>query len=406
MKQIVYLLQAEFAGWKNRKGYIWIIGIVLMLGLLSTFYHAFKKSEPSETALQVKTKISLGVSNEDDSEYAAMLISYFKDTEAFVASVEVIEDSKEVLREMLLKGELDVYLVVPPAFSKQLMAMEHIPMEAVISTSNPTKALIMKQVLSAYESYIKIVEVNCQALYERMKEDGFSRTDVNDANFDISMELIFQALDKDSFFRPKTVEREQEIPLLTVYLMQGLFFALLFVLLPSGMKLQKCKGMLKRMRTMRVSMLAVWCCQALPYLILCGIGVAGILSVFDVLTVWMFLRVYLIFTLFLTLFMLLGACLDKKKDYLFLCSVLLIMLAVLGGAMVPTEYLPDSFVSLAGKLPNYCFTQLLLFGREATVNVMPSVYGAVIVLLVSLCVLWMKHYGEEGFLCKRIRREV
>lgn len=406
MKQMVHLLQAEFAGWKNRKGYIWIIGMVLMLGLVSTFSHAFKQNETSGTGLQVKTKISLGVSNEDDSEYAAMLISYFKDTDAFATSVEIIEDTKEVLREMLLKGELDVYLVVPPMFSKQLMAMEHIPMEAVISTSNPTKALIMKQVLSAYESYIKIVEVNCQALYERMKEDGFSRADVNDANFDISMELIFQALDKDSFFRTKTVEREQETPLLMVYLMHGLFFVLLFALLPSGMKLQKRKGMLKRMRTMRVSMLAVWSCLALPYLLLCGIGVAGILSVFDALSVWLFLRIYLIFTLFLTLFMMLGACLDKKKDYLFLCSVLFIVLAVLGGAMVPTEYLPDSFVALAVKLPNYQFTQLLLFGKEALVSATPLVYGTVILLFVFLCVLCMKHYGEEGFLRKRIRREV
>jgi ABC-type uncharacterized transport system permease subunit len=58
----------------------------------------------------------------------------------------------------------------------------------------------------------------------------------------------------------------------------------------------------------------------------------------------------------LVVFLLLGLCSKNSEQYLFVCSMVLVCLAVFGGSLIPEAYLPDSFRGIAQWMPNRNFT--------------------------------------------------
>ena len=112
MKQIQLLLQVQIAELKNKKTILGWIGIVLIVFLISTFSYG-KNPDASETTEAMR--LTLGVANEDDSEYAKLLINYFRENKNFAAYVDLIQEKENVLRERLNQQELDAYLVIPPS---------------------------------------------------------------------------------------------------------------------------------------------------------------------------------------------------------------------------------------------------------------------------------------------------
>jgi ABC-2 type transport system permease protein len=313
----------------------------------------------------------------------------------FSSYVDVILAEEDVLRTRLEEGNLDAYLFVPAGFAEGLMNMEHLPMKAVVSMRQPTKALVFSQVLSAYETYIKTVEVGCSVLYDRMREEGFSQEELSKANMEISIDLIFTALGKDDFFRVRSVERETEVSLFHHYVFTAMFFAVVFCYLPAGLRILKLRknGMLLRLRTMQVPAGKVLLATAIPY-------VFGTM-VFATAGLWLFgkfsgltllLATGLCLTiLFLILF--LSALVQKRKDYLFAFSMLLIVLAVPGGGIVTKQYLPDAFARLTEVFPNENFVLLLTGNLDRTAECAVIVFAVIAVLFV-LTVLRLEKRGE------------
>ena len=366
MRQILLLLQAQAAEWKNRKKTLMWIGIVLIICMISTFSYV-KNRENEEPAMA--GKLTLGVANEDGSEYSELLISYFVGNENFSSFVDVTEGTEEELRRLLETGKLDAYLFIPEQFAQSLIVMEHVPVRAVVSMRQPTKALLFRQVLEAYETYIRHVEVQCTVLYDRMKLAGFSASELNKANMDISLDLIFTALGKDDFFRIRQVERKQEITLAEHYFFTLLFCAGAFLFLPAGNRILKWKqtGMVSRFKTMRISMGAVIAAAALPYLAGIFVATGSMLYLRRSFDVRNFLCAVLLFVAVLLVALGLGAALQKRKDYLFAYSMVLCVITVLGGGIVPKQYLPDLFARIAMLLPNERFV-LLMTGNETQIG--------------------------------------
>ncbi len=393
MKQIGLLLWTNTAGLKSGKKWIWFLGMMLVVLLAGIVSHGIKEAYTPE----VTSKLTLGVANEDSSEYASLLINYFKENEAFSAHVEVIEEAENKLQQRIEESRLDAYLSIPPMFSESLMYMKHLPVKAVISLENPTKALLFQRVFEAYETYIKAVEVNCYALYEKMEDEGFSAADVNAANIDISLDLIFTALGKGEFFRVREVERIEESSLVEEYMAAGVCFALFFFLLPLGMKVQKLKqnGLIHRLKTMNVSMVAVYFSCLLPWFLPVAVltlvlflqgGKSMVAACFGCLPLLLVAVLLLLF----------GVVLQKKKDYLFLSSLLFVVMAVLGGSTVPVRFLPDLFAKLAVGMPNYRFVQALVLSETGIQRQEYALFTGVLVLfLMAVGILCLKRGESE-----------
>ena len=355
MRTVWLLLQAEAARWKNRRNIVFLV--VLIIFMISTIcYVKEQEKEEPETG-----KIVLGIAKEDTSAYAELLLEYFNENEEFLKYVDLIEESRENLHRQMQENWLDAYLIVPENFAQGMIHMENLPIRAVVSMKNPTKALVMRHVMEAYETYIEAVEVNCTALYRRMKEEGFSIKELEAANMEISLELIFTALGKDDFFRKQIVEHQeteglQTISLVKHYQYTGVYFAILFLFLPAGLRiltLRKC-GMAARLRAVNISAAEMLTAVGLPYFtvsVVILLWVCHRLSGFTVLP-----QAMLLLCPWLLIFLLLGLYCKNSEQYLFICSMVLVCLAVFGGSLIPERYLPDVFQQIARWMPNRNFT--------------------------------------------------
>lgn len=355
MRTVWLLLLAEAARWKNRRNIVFLV--VLIIFMIGTICYVKEQAEEEpETG-----KIVLGVAKEDTSAYADLLLQYFNENEDFLKYVELIEDSRETLQKQMEENRLDAYLIVPENFAQSMLDMENLPIQAAVSMKNPTKALVMRHVMEAYETYIEAVEVNCTALYRRMREEGFSAEERDAANVEISLDLIFTALGKDDFFRKQIVERQEmqekeTLSLAKHYQYTGIYFAILFLFLPAGLRiisLRKC-GMLTRLRAINVPAAGVLTTVGLPYF---AVSVVALLLVCRRLSEGAVLSdAMLLLCPWLLVFLMLGLCCKNSEQYLFICSMALVCLAVFGGSLIPEAYLPDSFQEIAKWMPNRNFT--------------------------------------------------
>jgi len=355
MRTVWLLLRTEAARWKNRRniGFL-VVLIIFMIGTIC--YVKEQEKEEPETG-----KIVLGVAKEDTSAYADLLLEYFNENEVFLQYVELIEDSRENRRKEMEANRLDAFLVVPENFAQSMLDMENLPIESYVSMKNPTKALVMRHVMEAYETYIEAVEVNCTALYRRMREEGFTSEERNAANVEISMELIFTALGKDDFFRKQLVERQEaeEQPTLSLakhYQYTGIYFVLLFLFLPAGLRiisLRNC-GIMTRLRAINIPAIGVITAVGLPYLIAAVASLAVVCRMLSELSAMS--DSMLLVIPWLVVFLLLGLFCKNNEQYLFICSIVFVCLAVFGGSLIPEAYLPDSFQEIARWMPNRNFT--------------------------------------------------
>lgn len=359
MRAVRLLLRAEAARWKNRRNIGFLI--VLIIVMISTFCYV-KDRKLTDTE---NVKISLGVAKEDTSEYADLLMRYFNENEVFLQYVELMEAEEQKLQNALEEGLLDAYLVIPENFAQSMIEMENLPIKARVSMKNPTKALALRHVMEAYENYIEAVEVNCTALYRRMKEEGFSVKERDEANMEISLELIFTALGKDDLFRKRVVEsdaeltEEKSVTLVEHYQYTGLYFILLFLFLPAGLRLiaLRKEGLVYRLKTVNINMGSVLFAVALPYLAVSMAAMAVVCHWNSALDV--FPKAMLLVFPWLLVFLLLGVLCENSQKYLFVCSMVLICLAVMGGSLIPEEFLPESFQEIAKWLPNRNFTYVI-----------------------------------------------
>lgn len=355
MKSVWMLMNALAAKWKKRT--YMVCFIVLIIIMISTFCYVNKADiKPDKSG-----KISLGVAKEDTSEYAELLLQYFNENETFLSYVQLIEDEEEKLQEVLQKGALDAYLVIPKDFARSMIQMENLPIKASVSMQNPTKALILRYVMEAYEAYIEAVELNCTALYRRMKEEGFSPKELEDANVEISLDLIFTALGKDAFFRNRVIKAEEQISLSYQehYRYTAIYFCLLFLMIPAGLKVMSLRenGLLRRLSTVNVSACRVLLAVGIPYALFLGI-LFTLVCVLEqhpdrILPAGIYIFPWLI------VFLLLGFYCRNHKQYLFICSMGIICLAVFGGSLIPEEFLPDSFRVITAWMPNRNFTYVM-----------------------------------------------
>ena len=65
----------------------------------------------------------------------------------------------------------------------------------------------------------------------------------------------------------------------------------------------------------------------------------------------------------LPILLLLGMMCKNSRDYLFICSMILVTIAVLGGSLLPEQFLPDAFQKLAKWLPNRNFAYVMGGGK-------------------------------------------
>ncbi len=312
-------------------------------------------------------RIAMGVADRDDSEYSSLLISYFRDNEVFSSYIEVVEADEEELEERFADGELDLYLVIPEAFTANLININNVAMKAVINSSDPTKAVVYRNLLESYSQYITAVEAGCQTLYDVMSADGYSADAVSSENAAVSYDLIFTALGKDTFFEREYIERFEGISLVNYYIYSLIMLLVLYIGAFAGLSMLKEKlgSAQKRLATIGRRPIAGHMSKAFAYTLICGLLLCAVMAVLELFTpvrikpaaIAVILPVVFVSCFAFVIF---GSCFKSVASYVITANMLILLLTVAGGGIIPIMYLPEAMASVARLTPNYWFIRMLL----------------------------------------------
>ena len=379
----------------NKK--IWLgLLLVLIISIIGTSYNT-----PKEDKLD-STYCRLGIINRDDSAYSKLLLSYFYNNESFQNFITIVEGEEEEIRESYQRGELDVYLEIPKDFADNMMRLEHSPVKVTLNSSDPTKAIIVQNVLKSYEKYIASVEVNAVGLYELMKTEGWEQTLIDDTNRALSMDLIFTALGKDEFFDYQPVSQFPTTTLINYYLASVIVVTTFYIGLYQGYKLLKemNQGTFLRVRTTKTSLsqmiLGKVLVSASVLTILVFIIVAFCLHRTSITTVYYSFALGLFSVCQATL---LCALFRTQQSFILMGNLLLFYLAIIGGGIVPIQFLPLNLLLLSKLTPFYYFLKSILYLQQGQFyNLNPMLFGLVssAILFLLMSMLLMSHHRRKG----------
>ncbi|MCQ2496767.1 MAG: ABC transporter permease [Lachnospiraceae bacterium] len=311
--------------------------------------------------------VKIGVSDNDDTEYSGLLVSYFDKNDVFGSYIQVVRGSDEDMEEQFGRGELDLYLIIPEGFTENLINIVNMPIKAVINSSDKTKAVLLTNLLQSYSDYIVSVEINCQTLYDVMREEGFEYSQVQDVNVEISYDLVFTALGKDDFFERSYIERFEGISLINYYIYSGIMLLVLYAGLFAGLASLKEKlGQTNvRLVSMGVGRAKIFASKLLAYagcyIVLLAaalliISMAGELNI--PVKAMLFTAASIIVSC--VIFMLIAAFIKSVQGYMVLSNMLILLTTIAGGGIIPIMYMPDACVAVARFTPTYWFIKLIL----------------------------------------------
>lgn len=330
---------------------IWIgIFLVLIIIIIGTSYNREKSDIKTEDLLH------LGVINKDDSSYSDLLLSYFNGSETFSSLITVILGEEGEIRKAYQNGELDIYIEIPEGFSQNMIRIEHSPIKVRINIEDTTKAILFQNILLSYEKYIAAVEVNAVGLYEIMELGGMDRKLIEEANTEISLDLIFTALGKEAFFTFREIDTFPATRVDEYYMISILVMALMYAGLYAGFRVLKeaSLGTLTRVKTTGLPMLRFLSAKML--ILTCILSAFTILSLSILKGRW---SIGILFTgISVTLFcvtvsLLLSALFSTVQRYILVGNLLVFYFIVIGGGIIPIQFLPQDIIKLSKFTPNY-----------------------------------------------------
>lgn len=342
---------------------------------------------------ETEAVISIGISDNDGSEYSKLLLGFFDQNEVFLSYVNMTVGTDEEIDALFRKGELDMTLSIPENFAENLIHINNSPVIARIDASDKTKSVMLSNLLEAYGKYISASEINCQSLYDVMKIDGYDREIRNEYNNSVSYDLVLTALSKDTFFERYELERLQSIPLTKYYAYSVLFIIILFGGLFAGLNLlnEHRSGALARLKSTGMSMFSVVFGKYAFFFI--SYGLLAIYTIFAFSLSTFFITLVFI-PVVIGFFLVLSDCIRTTKSYLLAGNLLLLIFTILGGGIIPIMYMPVSLSRLAYITPNYWFLRVMLSiengSQSINVPVLCGILAAITAVLFVIAASGLK----------------
>lgn len=335
-----------------------VLVVLIVIGIAGALF-----AKPSQSGIKVR----FGVNDADASEYSKLLISYFRENESFSSYITLVEKPVPELEKMLADQEIDLYLCIPEDFAAKLMRMDNVPIRAVVDSSDTTKAVLYKNLLFSYAKYISAVQVNAQAVYDIMSEEGYPADKVSSVNYSLSYDLIFTALGKDAFFDHIELERVEGVSLINYYVSSGIVLAAMYAGLMAGLLFLKERKSLAsdRLRCAGKSIAAQFFSKLTAFFLLCGPAFGILILVLNLtgkmkFTFTSLLIVFAGIIISCALFMLISCFMDSVGGYSIFANMIILLLTIVGGGIIPVMYLPEAVVKIARFTPNYWFIRTLL----------------------------------------------
>lgn len=382
------LLRKDYKELVSNKKIIWMILLVLIIFIISTNYNAKKPQETNPQETNPVSKIQFALTNSDNSPYSKLLIEYFKESESFSSYINVVEGVKEELLEQFHQSQFDVYLEIPENFANNLMILEHKPVKVLINAKDPVKAVLIKNLLESYETYISAVEINCVGLYEVMSLSGMEQDLINKKNYEISLDLIFTALGKETFFQYQEVSDYPSTSVTDYYFYALLIMAISYGALYVGYQMMKEKNQstFSRLHTIGLGTYVIVLEKVLfsAFLLFLPAVTGYLISVSvtgNTLHLKLILVIFLTVLFYISLAIFLSSIFRNMQNYMIAGNLMYFLLSIIGGGIIPIQYLPKVLKELSKFTPNYWIEKVCLLIQKGIVN---DIYGKFFIG-ISMC---------------------
>ena len=357
--------------------------VVLIIFIIGTSCNVSDSPKPSTDLLQI------GIVNKDDSAYSRLLLNYFNSSETFTNFITVQMGEEEEINKAYQQGKLDVLMVIPVNFANDMMYLKHSPIKISLNISDTTKAILFRNVLKSYEKYISAVEANAIGLYEIMEDDGMDSELITSTNRTLSIDLIMTALGKEKFFSFVPVSQFPTTTMAQYYVSSVLVMISLYLGLYVGYQLlQEMKqGTLTRLRTTQTPLyrfllakiivaIGVMMVMITPMVtLICGKQLSAITMIFG-LSIAMFCVCQAVF---------LSALLRETQRFILVGNLLLFYFTVVGGGIIPIQFLPQDLLLLSKFTPYYYILRGMI---DINIGQAWKVYGiSTGLILVSVCMM-------------------
>lgn len=332
--------------------------IVLIIIIIGTSYNKKKHN------LELPDLLRLGVINNDDSSYSNLLLSYFDNSETFSSLITVVVGEDYQIKDSFARRELDIYIEIPKGFAKNMIQIKHIPVKVVLNIEDTTKAILFQNVLQSYEKYISAVEVNAVGLYNIMKMDGMDQTVLDKSNMEVSMDLIFTALGKEAFFSYSHIDTFPSTKIKDYYLFSILIMTIFYIGLNAGFGVirELSQGTFERIRTTKTTLLHFFLAKIAIITVAITIFTSVALCVITGkrFTIGAFSASFSATLFSVTFSLLLSLFFSTTQRFILVGNLLLFYCLVIGGGIIPIQYLPQNIVTLAKFTPNYYIMEGLI----------------------------------------------
>ncbi len=334
---------------------IWIGFLtVLIILIIGTSYHI--KNNVKNEQQNYSELVKIGVINKDSSAYSDLLLSYFDSSETFTSFIKVITGTDEEINQEFDNGKLDVVIEIPENFAQNLINIKHSPIRVEINTIDITKAILLQNVLRSYERYISAVEVNAVGLYELMEVYEMDPQLISDTNTKLSIDLILTALGKEKFFSFRAIGTFPSTSLANYYITSIFIMLSLYFGLYAGYELRKemGQGTLIRLRTTKLSVYRYVLGKNIAMAILPAILLGGAIT-FLTGKIHLINFVFAICIAMFSIAMAVCLCgiLRTTQSFILTGNVLIFLLTLIGGGIIPIQFLPQDMLLLTKFTPYY-----------------------------------------------------
>lgn len=358
MKKTDIFFRLTQSNFKRSKHYIVsiVISVAIVLAVCSVSAFIISKNIYKEDIME-KIKVGYYIPEDDDQKYNNFAINMLQDMNSIKSTAMLIQvDTENAGHEMLEKGEILYLIVVPDNFFSSILDGTNKRLDIYVKDNSTISAYIANELFLSYARYLSVAQAGIYSFLDTMWAHDVSNENINALQKNVNMTFVNRSLSKDSSIETIIATSEGSFTLLQHYLavavMLTLFFSA-FVLMPYlqgyGPGLQKRLSSHK-LNNSHIFLSNFICTLPLIYIgfVLSFIAVSIVTKTFNPIGLVASIPALILISLIINIISSLSNSIFSAN---MLTLVITIVLAYIGGGILPSAMLPNAIQSLSNYLP-------------------------------------------------------
>lgn len=308
-----------------------------------------------------KKGMTIGVVNNDNSPYSELLLNFFKSNESFLELANIIVDNENVIESEFQNGNIDAYIVIPARFSDSLMNLENTRIKIRINQEKEVEAAVLKAVLTSYEKYVTSVQNNAVGLYSSLRRSGLTKKENMKINLVSSWAMVNMAMGKENYFDYKVIN-VRKISLIEHYIYIFVFIIIIYYGIYVGVQIKKeqAKGVLKLYRVSKGNVLSFVMSKILVNSVFLLIVISIPIYIISYKIGQGYNMEIMLYTLinvvmYMAMAIMMSFLISNKNAYVLVTNGIAIILLIVGGGIIPENYMPANMAQIVKYMPTSLF---------------------------------------------------